>query len=68
MLSQIQKVFLIAVQMLGDDEDDDGYRVGYRLDLDTVFVLDHETRTLARCPVERRTENSGENDQILRIR
>ena len=65
---QIHKVYLIAVQALGDDEDEEGYRAGFRLDLDTVFVLDHETRTLARCEVERRTQNSGEGDQILRIR
>ena len=65
---QIHKVYLIAVQAPGDDEDEDGYRAGFRLDLDTVFVLDHQARTLARCQVERQTENSGENDQVLCIR
>ncbi len=65
---QIHKVYLIAVQAIGDDQDEDGYRAGFRLDLDMVYVLDHETRTLARCEVDRRTQNSGENDQFLRIR
>ena len=65
---QIHKVYLIAVQTVGDDEDEDGYRAGFRLDLDTVYVLDHETRTLERCEVERQTENVNENDQILCIR
>ncbi|KAK9825267.1 hypothetical protein WJX74_004537 [Apatococcus lobatus] len=66
--AKIQKVYLIAVQTTGDDEDEDGYRAGYRLDLDTVFVLDHKERTLARCQVERQTENSDENNQVLCIR
>ena len=65
---QIQKVFLVAVQAIGDEEDEDGYRVGFRLDLDMVYVLDNASRTLSRCQVERHTQNSGENDQILRIR